>query len=100
VLHVAERRQRHLHDIVACAPVQTGHKADAAGIVLKAWVVETLGVHVVCGHGFSFCRLRWCNNAYDRCGGRKETKNQLTHARWVWLVLHCKWCCALHYIEL
>jgi hypothetical protein len=55
----------------------------------------------------------WCvvmDSPSAGCGGatmpmtdvvaKKGTKNQLTHARRVWLVLHCKWCCALHYIEL
>ena len=37
-----QRLQPHLQDPVAAPPLDVRHEADAAGVVLKTWVVQTL----------------------------------------------------------
>ncbi len=39
---VAERLQRHLEHAMVAPPIDMGHKADAAGVVLEARIVEAM----------------------------------------------------------
>jgi hypothetical protein len=40
MVEVGEYLQTHAHDVVRGHVVEVGHEADAAGVVLEAWVVE------------------------------------------------------------
>jgi hypothetical protein len=69
VLEVLERRDGPRDDLVRRAVVEPRDHADAAGVVLETWVVETDGpwrLFAVRGHGSA--RKGWCSPWHGQAG--------------------------------